>query len=199
MFAYLIGAPEILLFTTMPIPLQAFLLVMNLILYLAVAIIIGILFPPTQVEADLTTAVKDYLAQRKWTDWMWRYALAALLFFPIYYTFGFIFSPITVPYYNRPELGLGLVIPPFEVILPVAIGRGLVYALTMIPLLAALQMPKWRLGLWMGLMLAIVAAVVPQVINVMWPLPLRLGHGVEMVCDGFAQGLMMAWLLWVKK
>jgi len=60
-------------------------------------------------------------------------------------------------------------------------------------------MPKWRLGLWMGLILAIVGATVPQLVNVAWPLPLRLGHGVEMVLDSFAQGLMMAWLLWVEK
>lgn len=199
MFTYLIGAPEILLFTTMPLPLQAFLLIDNLIVYLVLAILIGVLFPPAQVGADLATAVKKYFAQRNWKDWLWRYALAAVLFFPIYFIFGGIFSPITLSYYNRPELGLGLVIPSFEVMIPMEIARGLVYALTMVPLLAVLQMPKWRLGLWTGLILAVVAAVVPQVVNVGWPLSLRLGHGVEMVCDGFAQGFMMAWLLWVEK
>lgn len=199
MFAYLIGAPEILLFTTMPLPLQTFFLIDNLIVYLVVAILISVLFPPARLEADRASAVKKYFAQRKQKDWLWRFALATVLFFPIYFIFGGIFSPITLPYYNRPELGLGLVIPSFEVMIPAEIGRGLVYALTMVPLLAVLKMPKWRLGLWMGLILAVVAAVVPQVVNVGWPLPLRLGHGVEMVCDGFAQGFMMAWLLWVKK
>jgi len=199
MFAYLIGAPEILLFTTMPLPFQAFLLISESIVFLVVAVLIGVLFPPTQIGACLSMAVNGYFAQRKWKDWLWRYALATVLFFPIYFIFGFIFSPITGPYYNRPELGLGLVIPSFEVMIPVELGRGLVYALTMIPLLAVLKMPKWRLGFWMSLILAIVAAVEPQVVNVGWPLPLRLGHGVEMVCDGFAQGFMMAWLLWVKK
>jgi hypothetical protein len=199
MFAYLIGAPEILLFTTMPLPLQTFFLIDNLIVYLVVAILIGVLFPPASVEADLASAVKDYFAQRKQRDWLWRFALAGVLFFPIYFFFGFVFSPITGPYYNRPELGLGLVTPSFDVMVPVEIARGLVCALTMVPLLAVLQMQKWRLGLWMGLILAVVAAVVPQVVNVGWPLPLRLGHGVEMACDGFAQGLMMAWLLWVER
>lgn len=201
-FAYLIGAPEVLLFTTYPLAFQAYLLINQLIVNLVVAILIGALFPPAQIGAGLEAAVKGYFAQREGKYWLWRFALAAVLFFPIYFFFGFVFSPITVPYYNRPELGLGLVIPAWlgwEVMIPVGIGRGLWYALTVVPLLAVLRMPKWRLGLWMGLILAIVGAVMPQVINVAWPLPLRLGHGVEMVCDSFAQGLMMAWLLWVKK
>ena len=198
-FAHLINAPEILLYTTYPLAFQAYFLIDQLIVNLVVAILIGVLFPPAQVGAGLAAAVKGYSAQREGKDWLWRFALAAVLFFPIYYFFGLVFSPITVPYYNRPELGLGLVIPSLGVVIPVAIGRGLWYALTVVPLLAVLRMPKWRLGLWMGLVLAVVGAVVPQVINVAWPLPLRLGHGVEMVCDSFAQGLMMAWLLWVKK
>ena len=198
-FAHLINAPEILLYTTYPLAFQAYFLIDQLIVNLVVAILIGVLFPPAQVGAGLAAAVKGYSAQREGKDWLWRFALAAVLFFPIYYFFGLVFSPITVPYYNRPELGLRLVIPSLEVMIPVAIGRGLWYALTVIPLLAVLRMPKWRLGLWMGLILAIVGAVVPQVANVAWPLPLRLGHGVEVVCDSFAQGLMMAWLLWVKK
>ncbi len=198
-FAYLINAPEVLLYTTYPLAFQAYSIIDQLIVNLVVAISVGVLFPPVQVGAGLVSEVKGYFAQRKGKDWLWRFALAAVLFFPIYYFFGLVFSPITVPYYNRPELGLGLVIPGFEVMIPVAIGRGLWYALTVVPLLAMLPMPKWSLGLWMGLILAIVGAVVPQVTNVAWPLPLRLGHGVEVVCDSFAQGMMMTWLIWVKK
>jgi len=44
----------------------------------------------------------------------------------------------------------------------------------------------------MGLILAVVGAVVPQLVNASWSLPLRMGHGAEMVLDSFAQGLMMA-------
>lgn len=199
MFSYLIAAPETALFTTMSLSFQIFILFQQLILNLVLAILIGFLFTPTPIGARLITEVKSYFAQRSGKDWLWRFALAAVLFFPIYYFFGWVFSPVTVPYYNRPELGLGLVIPSFEVWLPVEIGRGLIYALTMVPLLSVLRMPRWRLGLWMGLILAIVGAVVPQLVNASWPLPLRMGHGAEMVLDSFAQGLMMAWLLWVKK
>ena len=173
MFSYLIAAPETALFTTMSLAFQIFILFQQLILNLVLAISIGYLFTPTLIYARLVTEVKSYFSQRSGKDWLWRFVLAALLYFPIYYFFGWVFSPITVPYYNRPELGLGLVIPSFEVWIPVEIGRGLIYALTMVPLLAVLRMPRWRLGLWMGLILAIVGAVVPQLINASWPLRAR--------------------------
>lgn len=199
MFSYLIAAPETALFTTMSLSFQVFILFQQLVVNLALAVLIGFLYTPAIVGAGLITEVKSYFALRSGSDWLWRFALAAVLFFPIYYFFGWVFSPVTVPYYNRPELGLGLVIPSFEVWLPVEVGRGLIYALTTVPLLAVLRMTRWRIGLWVGLILAVVGAVVPQLVNASWPLPLRMGHAVEMVLDSFVQGLMMAWLLWVEK
>jgi len=201
MWGYGINAVDTFLFTTFPIPFQAFLIIMNLIVNLVLGIFIGVLFPPIQTGTGFTAEVKSYFTQRRGKSWLWRFALAAVLFYPIYMFFGFVFSPITVPYYSMPELGLGLVIPNVlsPVFISIEIGRGLVYALIAVPLLAMLRMPKWRLGLWMGLILAVVGGVVPMMIQTTWPLPLRLGHGVEIVCDSFAQGLMMAWLLWAEK
>lgn len=200
MWTYGINAVDTFLFTTYPIPFQSFLIVMNLIVYLVMGVSIGVLFPPMQMGTGFTAEVKRYFSRRG-KSWLWRFALAAVLFYPIYMFFGLVFSPLTAPYYNMPDLGLGLVIP--NVLSPafisIEIGRGLVYALTAIPLLAVLRMPKWRLGLWMGSILAIVGGVLIMLLQWAWPLPLRLGHGVEIVCDGFAQGLMMAWLLWSEK
>ena len=198
LWAYLINAPEVLLFTNMPLLTQSILLVNNLITYLVTAMLIGLLFSPAKIGAGLVKALRIYFQKRKNVDWLWRLTLAAFLYFPIYYLFGLIFSPITSPYYNQPELGLGLVLPSIEIWIPVEIGRGLVYALSVVPLLAVLRMTKWRISLWMGLMLAIIGGIMPQMVNVAWPLPLRLGHGVEIICDSFAQGFMMTWLLWVK-
>lgn len=177
MFTYLIGAPEVLLFTTYSLRFQIFILVMQLIVNIILAVSIGALFPSGRIGARLAEEVRGYFAERGGGEWLWRFASASVLFLPIYLFFGFIFFPITGPYYNNPELGLKLVIPSLEVMFPVELLRGLIYALTVVPLLATIRMPRWRMGLWMGLILAIVGAVVPQLVNVAWPLPLRLGHG----------------------
>lgn len=200
MWAYGINAVDTFLFTTYPIPFQSFLIVMNLIVYLIMGVSIGVLFPPAQTGTAFTAEVKRYFSRRG-KSWLWRFALAAILFYPIYMFFGLVFSPLTAPYYNMPELGLDLVIP--DVLNPafiaIEIGRGLVYALTAFPLLAVVRMPKWRLGLRMGSILSIVGGVLIILLQWAWPLQLRLGHGVEMVCDGLVQGLMMTWLLWSEK
>lgn len=202
MFSSLVNAPEVMLFTTYSFQFQVFILVMYFIVNLILALSISILFPSKEIKTSFTKEVKGYFAKRKGREWLWRFVLASVLFFPIYFFFGFVFSPITGPYYNDPELGLNLVVPEwlsFEIMFSVEVVRGLIYALTVVPLLAVIRLPKWRLGLWIGLILAIVGAIAPQLVNVAWPLPLRLGHGAELVLDSFAQGLMMAWLLWVEK
>lgn len=78
-------------------------------------------------------------------------------------------------------------------------GRGLIYALTFVPMLALIKMPRWKLGLFLGTILAVIGAVVPQLVNVAWPAELRIGHGVEMMLDSIAQGFMTVWLLWVDR
>lgn len=89
MFAYLIGAPEVALFTTYTLSFQVFILIQQLIINLVIAILIGFLFQPPQVNADLMNKLKDYFSRRKKSEWLWRFALAAVLFFPIYFFFGF--------------------------------------------------------------------------------------------------------------
>ncbi|MEM2373322.1 MAG: hypothetical protein QXI11_02660 [Thermoproteota archaeon] len=41
--------------------------------------------------------------------------------------------------------------------------------------------------------------MVPQLVNVGWPVELRIGHGVEMVLDSIAQGFMITWILWTDR
>ncbi|MEM4536150.1 MAG: hypothetical protein QXP92_02795, partial [Nitrososphaerota archaeon] len=136
MFSYLIGAPEVALFTTYPTSFQLFILMEQLIVNLIIAIAVGVLFKPGKATKDLFSEVKRYFSKRSSLHWSWRFALASVLFVPIYYFFGFIFSPMTDPFYDNPELGLGLVIPSPEVIVPIELARGLIYALTFTPLIA---------------------------------------------------------------
>jgi hypothetical protein len=93
MFSYLIAAPETALFTTMSLSFQIFILIQQLILNLVLSILIGFLFTPTLISDRLITEVKSYFSQRDGKDWLWRFALAAVLFFPIYYFFGWVFLP----------------------------------------------------------------------------------------------------------
>ncbi|MEM3807975.1 MAG: hypothetical protein QW413_05225 [Nitrososphaerota archaeon] len=199
MFSYLIGAPEVALFTTYSMSFQLFILFEQFVINLIIVVAVGVLFQPREIKRDLFREFRRYFSGRSSSEWVWRFALASVLFIPIYYFFGFLFSPITGPYYNNPELGLGLVIPSPEIVVPVELGRGLLYAATFVPLLTLVRLPRWRLALLLGVVLAIFGAVVPQLVNVGWPVELRIGHGVEMVLDSIAQGFMITWILWTDR
>ncbi|MEM0482485.1 MAG: hypothetical protein QXM16_06345 [Nitrososphaerota archaeon] len=140
MFSYLIGAPEVALFTTYTFSFQVFILIEQLIISLIIASVVGLIFSPRRVTKDLFSGIKNYFSSRSKGEWAWRLALASILYLPIYYFFGFLFSPITGPYYNNPELGLGLVIPSIETVIPVEVARGLLYASTMMPLIALISL-----------------------------------------------------------
>lgn len=196
---YLISALEVVFFTTYSVPLQIALLILNLGVWLGVAILVARLFQPANEGRNLLAEIGAYFRQRPAWSWAWRIALAALLFVPIYFFFGLMFAGIVVPYYNQMANGLGLVTPPMEVLLPVEVVRGLWYALTVIPLLAVLRMSRRQTALWIGILLAVFGAIMTQIDNPAWPVPLRVGHGVEMVLDSLFQGAMLAWLLWVER
>ncbi|MEM0215003.1 MAG: hypothetical protein QW384_03325 [Archaeoglobaceae archaeon] len=193
MLSYLIGAPEIAIYTNYEINYQLFLLLEQFFVGFTIASLITILFKPKEVNSKISVEIKRYFLSRGRKDWIFRFSLTSLLFPPIYFFFGYIFTPITASYYiNSP---LGLKIPEIGVIIPIEILRGFIYNLTFIPLLALLKMQILRLGFYFSLLLAVIGAIVPLMVAVTWPLELRFGHAIEMTLDSFAQGFMISLLL----
>jgi len=142
-----------------------------------------------------STRLRETLAQRTGVSWAWRFGLAALSYLPIYFTFRMIVAPFVLPYYNNPDLGLNLVVPGFGVILPLEIGRGVLYALTLFPLIAVLRGGVWSRAFWIGLTIAVLGSWGPSLQASNWPLVLRMAHGLESTADAFMQGIVLTWLL----
>ena len=165
----------------------------------AIAILLTLLFRPQQLGPGLLTRLRETLGQRTGVSWALRFGLAALSYLPIYFAFGMIVAPFVLPYYNNPDLGLHLVVPGFGVILPLEIGRGLLYALTLFPLIAVLRGGVWSKAFWVGLTIAVLGSWVPMLQAPGWPLVLRMAHGLEITADAFVQGFVLTWLLATKQ
>jgi hypothetical protein len=191
----LINTIEALFFTTIPHAQLASSLAILAFGQVAVAILLTLLFRPQQIGPGLLARLREALAQRTAVSWTWRFGLAALSYLPIYYLFGMIVAPFVLPYYDNPDLGLNLTVPGIGVILPLEIGRGLLYALTLFPLIAVLRGGYWSRALWVGLTIAVLGSWVPMLQAVFWTPVLRLAHGLEITADAFAQGLVLTWLL----
>lgn len=193
MLSYLINAPEIAIYTNYEMNYQLFLISEQFFVGFTIALLITTLFKPKEVNSKISTELKQYFSSRSRKDWIFRFSLAAMLFLPIYFFFGYIFTPITASYYvNSP---IGLKVPEIGVIIHIEILRGFIYTLTFIPLLALLKMPILRLGFYFSLLLAVIGAIVPLMVAVTWPLELRVGHAIEMTLDSFAQGFTISLLL----
>lgn len=195
MLASVINMIEALFFTTDTTFRQAYTLLSIAINDAGLAILLTWLFRPAAVDRRLLAALRSTLATRPWAAWIWRILLAGLLYVPIYLFFGSLIAPIVLPYYTNPDLGLGLVIPGFEVILPLEAGRGLLYVLTLFPLVALLPGSRRSLAFWLGLTLAVLGAVWPMLQTSWFPLTMRVVHGLEISADSFVHAAVIAWLL----
>jgi hypothetical protein len=191
----LVNVVEAVFFTTTP-PTQ---LVSSLAILAfgqaAVAVLLTLLFRPHETGPGLLARLRETLSQRTGASWAWRFGLAGLSYLPIYLVFGMIVAPVVLPYYDNPDLGLNLVVPGIGVILPLEIGRGFLYALTVFLLIAVLRGGLWSKAFWVSLTIAVLGSWVPMLQAVTWPLVLRLAHGLEITADAFLQGFVLTWLL----
>ena len=195
----LINMVEAVFFTTIPLPQLASSLAILGFGQAGLAVLLTLLFRPPQKGPGLLARLRDTLAQRTGVSWAWRFGLAALSYLPIYFAFGMIVAPFVLPYYNNPDLGLNLVVPGFGVILPLEIGRGLLYALTLFPLIAVLRGGMGSKAFWVGLTIAVLGSWVPMLQAPGWPVVLRMAHGLEITADAFVQGFVLTWLLATKQ
>lgn len=191
----LINVIEALFFTTIPATEQVQGLLTAAVGHAGLAVLLALCFQPASVDRGLLTALREILSQRQGTSWVWRFGLAGLLYLPIYFFFGFLIYPIVRPYYENPALGLDLAVPGFEVILPLEVGRGLLFVLAVFPLIAVLRRARWSLALWLGMTIAVLGAVTPMLQASWFPLTMRLVHGLEITADSIVHGFIIAWLL----
>ena len=191
----LINVIEALFFTTIPAAEQVSGLLTSASGHAGLAVLLALLFRPTCVERGLLTALRDTLSRRRWTSWAWRFGLAGLLYVPTYFVFGMLIYPFVRVYYEDPSLGLNLVVPGPEVVLPLELARGLLFVLTVFPLIAVLRRSRWTLALWVGMTIAVLGAVTPMLQASWFPLTMRLVHGLEIAADAFVHGALIVWLL----
>lgn len=157
------------------------------------ALFVGVLFTPKEPLRSLTTETKGYFAQRPWHSWFWRIALCSVVYFPIYFTFGAIISPVVLPYYASPSYGLR--IPSFEVMVPLEFLRGFLYVIALLPLLVALRIRRRSLYALIASILYVIGAVGPFLVDETLPILLRTVHGFEILGDCLVFGAAIVYLL----
>jgi len=137
------------------------------------------------------------LERRGGGAWAGRILAGTLSYFPVYFFFGMLVSPFVMPYYT--DSSFGLVIPPFTVIVPLEVLRGLMYVACLFPLVAALYSDRRTTAAAIIGMLFIPGALLPLLADQGLPAPIIPFHLVEILADSVVYGYILAWLLGLKK
>ncbi len=163
--------------------------------HFALAALLAWLFPPRAARVGFAKAVGETLRQRRWFAWIWRFGLAGLLYLPTYWFFGLLALPYVLPFYQDPSLNLGFSSPGVEVLVPLELGRGLLFVLTLFGLVAVLPGGRLALALWLGFTIAVLGAWQPMLQASWFPVTMRVAHGLEITGTAFVQGVTIAVLL----
>jgi len=200
LIGYLINALEAAFFTTLPLEQLALQGEQALGTSFIIAWLFDRLFPAQPPTVSLGQRLRGLLGRRSWRGWLGRLVLCGLAYVLVYLVVGAVFYlAFTQPYYTDPALAeqLHLKPPPgLGVILPLELLRGVLFALTLLPLIAVARLRRWRLAVWLGLILFVVGGLVSLLVNQAWPIPLRVYHGVEILFQNFTLGVVIGYLLY---
>lgn len=146
-------------------------------------------FLPTPLEPHTQTA-----PTRSWWGWVWRVLLVGVAYFVFYFGFGaanaFLY---TLPFYKEnPQYGLNL--PPVRVVALAQMIRGPLFGLGSLFIARAVDMPRRRTAIWLGLLLFVLGGVAPYVENTFRSMPLgfNLATLAELFLQNFSTGVVAA-------
>ncbi len=148
----------------------------------------------TQAPGEgIIDAFRRHLGARTRGSWAWRVAVASAAYLPIYFFFGALVGPFVIEYYN--QAGLGLVIPPFTVIIPLELVRGLLYVVALLPILVALRVDRWTPFIALAALLYIPGSVLPLLTRATVPAAILPFHSLELLADSVVYGFVLSRLL----
>jgi hypothetical protein len=151
------------------------------------------LFPSVHPKESFATAAKAFFGRYTTKGWMWRLALGAVSFMPIYYFFGLLVIPFTRSYYEQNMFGLE--IPTLDNLLTILFIRSLLFFIAVLPILIAWQGSKWNLFWRLGLALFYLVGFQALIMANWMPWSLRLPHMLEIMADEFVYAGVLVWLL----
>ena len=167
------------------------LLVSLLVAWLSVVL----LMPTNQVSLESTNP------KRSWWGWTWRVLAVGLAYFVFYFVFGatnaFLY---TMSFYkNNPQYGLNLPAP--GVIFLAQLLKGPLFGLGLLFVVQAMNLPRRKVGVWLGILLFVVGGVAPYVEVTFRTMPLGFNMATltEIFFQNFPTGIVAAYLYGTKQ
>jgi len=151
------------------------------------------LFPPVEKELSLAAMARACFSGRTAGAWVWRVAVAAAVFVPIYLVFGSLVAPLTARYFQESMYGLRL--PSQEEILLVLLVRSGLFLLACLPIIITWRRSRWSLFLNLGFALFVLVGFLYMLGAYYMPLAVRVPHTLEILADSFTHAGLLVVLL----
>jgi hypothetical protein len=154
---------------------------------------VAFLFPPEKEGEGFIAMSKAFLARRSPIAWVWRLAVAAVAFMPIYFVFGLMVVPFTGEYYRQSMFGLTM--PTLDQILPILFVRSVLFLLACLPILIMWQKSALSLFWRLGFALYVLVGFIYMLISTWLPLYVRFPHALEILADEFVYAGVLVLLI----
>jgi hypothetical protein len=151
------------------------------------------LFPADEKGKGLAATVKESFGYRTAGAWVWRIAVAAVAFVPIYLFFGSLVAPLTADYFRQSMYGLRQ--PGKGEILLVLLVRSALFLLACLPIVVMWHRSRRSLFLSLGFALFVLVGLLYMLGAYYMPLAIRIPHGLEIMADSFAYAGVLVLLL----
>lgn len=148
------------------------------------------LFPPVEKGITFSSMARAFFGGRRTGAWVWRIAVAAVVFVPIYLVFGSLVAPLTAQYFQESMYGLRL--PSQEEMLLVLLVRSGLFLLACLPIIIMWRRSRWSLFLSLGFALFVLVGFLYMLGAYYMPLAVRVPHTLEILADSFTHaGLLV--------
>jgi hypothetical protein len=154
---------------------------------------VALLFPADEKGKGLAATAKEFFGHRAAGAWVWRIAVAAVAFVPIYLFFGSLVAPMTAEYFQQSMYGLRQ--PGQDEMLLVLLVRSVLFLLACLPIVVMWQRSRRSLFLSLGFALFVLVGLLYMLGATYMPLAIRVPHGLEIMADSFAYAGVLVVLL----
>ncbi|NIV33305.1 MAG: hypothetical protein GWN58_28820 [Anaerolineae bacterium] len=151
------------------------------------------LFPPVEKGMSFSSMARAFFSGRSMGAWVWRIAVAAVVFVPIYLFIGSLVAPLTARYFQGSMYGLRM--PSQEEILLVLLLRSGLFLLACLPIIITWRRSRWSLFLNLGFALFVLVGFLYMLGAYYMPLAVRVPHTLEILADSFTHAGLLVVLL----
>jgi hypothetical protein len=175
---------ETLAFTTATIEGALFTTISFLVPGILCGAAVALLYPAEGKVEGLADAAREFFGRRTAGAWIWRMAVAAVAFVPIYLLFGSMVAPLTAEYFQESTYGLRQASQD-EILLVLSV-RSVLFLVACLPIVVMWQRSYRGLFLSMGFALFVLVGLLYMLGAYYMPLAVRVPHTLEILADSMA-------------